>query len=192
MTTLKLNVEGKLHEFIITEEETLVNVNGYDVLVQCRENGVDVHENSNRYSASQYINNGKELVRFQCRPCGALYHLNYSKGKRLELMVERRICFTCSFWYNLIERQKNNNLWWRINGESYVATVVLWPHEKAVSMWGKGHGGREFCIKANGDSYYRTDNLWHQGTMPEWALAQYPNNAEFISTEEYREIAAQM
>lgn len=188
---LHLIVEGTTHTFTVPVGESLVGVNEHDVLVELKGKSLRVHTGASPNSPSMVINAEgiAELERKQCSQCGSLYAENYSECRELRLMQEKHICFKCAFWLSLIERHKDNPLWWRIGGKSYIPKKTLLPDEKAISQRRgepfKGFGGREFCVETAEGAIYRTDDLWQQGTIPEWLSGQYPDNAEFISREEY-------
>lgn len=43
-----------------------------------------------------------------------------------------------------------------------------------------GFGGHEWNIQLNNGSIISTNNLWHQGTIPEEYRTEHPDNAKFI------------
>lgn len=49
-----------------------------------------------------------------------------------------------------------------------------------------GFGGREWLIAMSDGRIISTNNLWHNGTVPEEYREQHPDNAKFISMEDYK------
>lgn len=189
--TLRLIVEGNTHTFTVPVGESLISINGYDVLVGLKGESLRVHENASPSSPS-IVMSAKGIVvlqRSQCKQCGSLYYEHFSDCRELVLMREKHICFGCAHWHNIVEKHSNNPLWWRIDGRSYIPKKTLLPEEKAVSQRHsgpfKGFAGREFFIKTNNGAIYRTDDLWGQGVIPDWLSEQFPDNAEFVGKEEY-------
>jgi len=189
--TLRLIVGEIPHTLTVPAGESLINVNGHDILVELKGKSLRVHESASSSSQS-IVMNAKgivELERSQCKQCGSLYYEHYSDCRELTLMRGKHICFGCAFWHNMVEKHGNDPLWWRVNGRSYIPKKTLLPDEKAVSQRHggpfKGFAGREFFVKINDGAIHRTDDLWGQGTIPDWLSGQFPDNAEFIGREEY-------
>lgn len=45
---------------------------------------------------------------------------NYMDCRAKEIMIEKGCCFDCAFFFELIEKQKNNPNWIVIDGESWI------------------------------------------------------------------------
>ncbi len=97
-------------------------------------------------------------------------------------------CFEKDFWLDILKR-KNREL--IIDGKAYLVG-------KTNSLF-KGFSGRRFYIRMldtpenkthlyGPNEVFTTDNLWHNGTVPENFKEQLPNNAEFITENEYNNI----
>lgn len=116
-----------------------------------------------------------------CSICNNEYNHKYYPCPTLTIMKKQEICFQCAFWFMLAEKHAENSLWFRIAGESFVATSVLQNGQKAQGKQGKGFSGHEFIIEKFSDNErIRTDNLWYQGEMPPWFAKDYSDNARFI------------
>lgn len=83
-------------------------------------------------------------------------------------LLETQTCFNCNFWLEIIENKANHVI---IENHCY---AIGPPDQK----W-RGFGGRKFTIK-QGTVCITTDNLWHQGEIPERFRELLPNNAEFV------------
>jgi len=122
-----------------------------------------------------------------CTICGRRYTEHFLACPELAVMKREHVCFTCAFWKVWVRCNTGDPSWLRIGGVSYYVTSTLQPGERAEYHPGKGFGGQEFFIETDGDRLIRTDNLWCQGNMPEWIREDYPDNARFITHEEYWE-----
>lgn len=111
---------------------------------------------------------------FPCRICGEEERLSYVEDTQ-RLLAHHRLCFNCAFW---VER------WWThitnkysvvSEGEAYIAYDY---DPKPGSM--RGYGGRLVkIVPVHGHRRY-SNNVWHQGTIPEWMRPYMPDNAEII------------
>lgn len=79
--------------------------------------------------------------------------------------------FTKKYWEDLIERDIPNRL--VINGVHYV-------HNGMSKSKYRGMGGSEYTIKLNGGAIVKTNDLWHQGDIPQEFRDELPDNAEFV------------
>lgn len=94
-----------------------------------------------------------------------------------EQMLEEKLCFTCWFWNNNLIADKNRK-YAVIKGEHYVL-------ESHTDSYFKGFGGSKFYIKFNDGHIEFCDNLWYQGEIPQEWKEKFPDNAEFITKEEF-------
>ena len=99
-------------------------------------------------------------------------------------MSENNLCFLCNFWL-----QKLN---FRVD-PTYVNRIVVIGSSHYIlgdatkpSNW-NGFGGRWFYIKFNDGSIVKTCDLWHQGSIPARWQPVMPNNASFITKEEFEQ-----
>lgn len=113
---------------------------------------------------------------FACSICHGCAKANYlgTTGSRL---AEKRICFTCDHWLQLIEKDAHE---YRrrhviVDGRHYVmGDNTTEPHR-----W-SGFGGDTFVIEFFDGRKVVSNNLWHQGTIPERWREQLADNAKFV------------
>ncbi len=104
-----------------------------------------------------------------CRLCGKPINADHYIPEFAEKMKERKLCFSCNLWTEHHELDKNRKFA-VIDGKHYV-----------ISNSGlKGMCGTTFTIRFFDGETVTTDNLWHQGTIPEHLRHLFPDNAEFI------------
>ena len=89
---------------------------------------------------------------------------------------EKTICNKCDFWlYHVKEAGSRESV--RIGGKHYRLSDPVWdtthPHH-----W-LGFGGQVFNIRFHDGRAVKTNNLWHQGTIPANFLDRLPDNASF-------------
>lgn len=131
----------------------------------------------------------------KCNQCGNYgYSTNYIAGETKRTMDKKGMCFNCAFWINVKEKRNDDPLWVRIDGQSFHMFSVLPRGMPATAQQPrgkmKGFGGREFCIKFHDGRLVRTGSLWTQGEMPGWLRETHPDNAEFITREEFDALEA--
>lgn len=108
--------------------------------------------------------------------CGTVCHAAYHRVVVDEL-VTFELCFKCNFWRKLIDSKDEPNHF-VIDGHHYIAL----PRQDSRSSRLLGYSGREFVIRRlDSDELIDTNNLWHQGEIPERFRNQLPDTAEFIS-----------
>jgi len=104
--------------------------------------------------------------------------------------IYRKYCFTCAFWHNQASKDRNH-----IEDPSLYPFVGVVTEEDGVLVHNcfnentpiatgrgdfLGYGGRAFYIQFDGvDEIVVTNNLWHQGTIPEWLRYLFKKNASF-------------
>lgn len=81
--------------------------------------------------------------------------------------------FINKYWTDLINKDLDNRL--VINGVHYTHGGI----SKSPEKW-RGMSGKRFKIKMLDGTIVETNDLWHQGTIPEEFREFLPNNAEFI------------
>lgn len=111
----------------------------------------------------------------------------FIEGNIKSIMIKENCCFTCAFWKDKIETFKNNPNWLIVDGCSYVA------HELVDKEYAKthfvGHGGRMFYFKKNDGTLIKSNNVWCQGDISEPFKELIPNNAVFLTKEEYENLS---
>lgn len=123
---------------------------------------------SGGYETELELRKGQGVLDTPCQSCGGLIKANYY-GK--EELIERRLCFTCNYWFNItLERAKHVI----IDGVCY----SIAPDDNSGAM--QGFGGREFKIQfLDDDRVVITHNLWFQGPVPKQFREKLPNTARF-------------
>jgi hypothetical protein len=111
-----------------------------------------------------------------CQYCGEEIELCWGKERNLQLQEQVR-CFNCDFWIRRLEGiEKDPENFFTIDGNVY------WNggHGKTDALGYKGFGGNCFHIERFDGSQVTTDNLWHNGKVPELWRNKFPDNAKFI------------
>lgn len=111
---------------------------------------------------------------FNCSKCGKLTDI--------ERLVPG-MCFTCGFWHEKLAPHIRDS-----------ERTVRTPDGKHYSIGDKkdrgtmrGFGGRSFYVRFNDGRLEKTNNMWHQGTIPPEFREELPSNAELIGEEAYKE-----
>lgn len=86
-------------------------------------------------------------------------------------------CFYCNFWAEIAAEREDYLI---IDGHSF-------SDGGRTSSPFKGMGGRLFNIETNDGRKFQTNNLWHQGKIPEVWRDELPNNARFTNGEGFDE-----
>ena len=112
---------------------------------------------------------------FTCGYCGhSPVNLDYTTETR-QSMIRRGACFTCNFWLDRLD-QYNSPRCVVINNNMY--HIDNWSSPGRM----RGYGGRVFHIKRHdSDQIVTTNNLWHNGDIPERFHHLMPDNAVFIA-----------
>jgi hypothetical protein len=111
-----------------------------------------------------------------CSICGKRYdpasYMNTKNGR----------CFTCEFWFEKIQwAEENPGRSVRIGGKHYIAASDL----QTGSI--RGFGGRGFVIKFHDGRIVQTANLWHNGDIPKYLQSYLPDNAVFLTGDEWKQ-----
>ncbi len=137
------------------------------------------------------INKTQHIEDLICKICrtiiGARSHCD---RERLESVG---ICADCDFWIEKWQMRNDENVA-RIGGEHYIYGHSLQDYEvnlndsleSIAKNWvpakkGYGMGGSKTIIKFNDGRIVITNDLWHQGTIPERFKHTMPDNAEMVS-----------
>lgn len=143
-------------------------------------NGGLYHSCSSPYESREALIAARGIPEYPCDECGGLIDCLYSNAPT---MRKRHLCFTCLFWMEIIERvgdKKERTV--IVNGVAYYRE----DFRKGVPSHCLGFGGSIYKIKMNNGTEYVTNNLWHQGTIPERFSKRLPNNAIFVRDESTR------
>lgn len=114
---------------------------------------------------------------FMCHGCGQIDTPNYTAPTGEEMQVQQ-ICFRCNHWEQIANKQDPRNL--IIDGCIY-GDGGNYPNTRSQYL---GFGGHRWYIKRDG-RVWTTNNLWSGGTIPEEFRERLPNNAEFLTKEEF-------
>lgn len=112
-----------------------------------------------------------------CKKCGRMFGASYEKETKAK-MLAAGICFSCNFWTEYVQQRDNPRIA-RIKGAHWCAN----PTSKEDSRF-LGCGGRKFRIRWRDGREEETNNLWHQGTIPEHFRDELPDNADFVEQQE--------
>jgi hypothetical protein len=112
----------------------------------------------------------KNVTPYNCRICGKSESANYLRNKR---MVDESLCFSCNFWDEYSQPAMLSRSI-RVAGSHYMDCGEAHPRDRGCS-------GREFNIQMNDGRTIKTNNLWHQGTIPDRFKSQIPDNAVIVN-----------
>jgi len=105
----------------------------------------------------------------------------FGKCEIREMMEAENLCFTCAFWEihaRDFEAGKDKNKVFIVNGNRYHDGGKV---DKKTTRGFLGYGGADWKIKMiKTGRIIETNNLWHQGKIPEHFKNRMPDNAEFI------------
>ena len=89
----------------------------------------------------------------------------------------KSLCFDCDFWMEKITLS---------SAEKEMRAIIDNNHYMigGTDSYVKGFNGKEFIIIFNDGRKVMTNNLWHQGKIPERFRAMLPNNARFMRRKE--------
>lgn len=111
---------------------------------------------------------------YTCRICGKREEDNYFGNRR---MVDEKLCFACNFWDGYVHVKDNPNHA-VIEGCHY----VVCDSDSSNPRW-NGFGGQVFKIKWSDGREKETNNLWAQGSIPEYFQRELVDNAQFVRKE---------
>ncbi len=130
-----------------------------------------------------------------CCMCGKPIWLMYMEDREKKL-IERKECFKCNHWMELVRgktsrcavmlRQEVDTI---VVADKVAVDIPIAPGTRHHYMieesndkfphWNNGFGGTKFKIKFTDGRVVETNNLWHQGQIPERFWDLLPVNAEF-------------
>ena len=109
--------------------------------------------------------------KFTCTKCKEEETFNFA-GEEAEIIKRDKVCFGCAYWTLKVEL-KDDQSSVRIDGVQYFIGSEI---NKAFS----GFGGHEFNIRFFDGRLVKTNNLWHNGTIPAQFRTKLTDNAEFL------------
>lgn len=87
------------------------------------------------------------------------------------------------FWKDLYNKMANDPRWIRIKSKSFIFAGL---DDTAPNEWNKfGYPNAIGYAKLKNGSVIRSNNVWFQGKIPEEFKELMPDNAEWISKEEF-------
>lgn len=131
-------------------------------------------------------------MQITCPICGRVDDIEeYINSPIRKIMEEKKCCFHCAFWYNIHEGDPDTE-------DPYTPVVVNHSHWSYPSSepihFERSHGWSyrpiptmHYILFENG-RIAETNQLWHQGTVPEHFYDLIPNNAVFIDRAEFDQI----
>lgn len=133
------------------------------------------------YETMEAMIKGEGLTGEPCRICGEPnFPTKYSEvGK---ILREKNICFTCNHW------EENEKMTGRkkiiIKGSKFADGG---NRENRLGGWsGLGYGGHRFYIKfLETGEVFTTNNLWCQGEISKAFRERMPDNAIYLTKEQY-------
>jgi len=120
----------------------------------------------------------------ECQLCGKTEALDdFDPSSPLyDTMHDRHLCYSCAFWTDKIEHPLPDRE--VINGHHY--TVHPFAHRPENVL--RGFFGKEFCIRRFDGTLVKSNNVWHQGKIPERFRQALPDTAVFISLMAYQRL----
>lgn len=98
----------------------------------------------------------------------------------LRLFAEQ-VDFTGKHWAKVLHEHQHDGL--RVNGEHYVPGTDSGGRPRPGGQ--RGHGGHRFYWAKNDGTVGTNDDVWAQGKLPPVFRERYPDNARWITAEEY-------
>ena len=131
-------------------------------------------------------------MQITCPICGRIDDTEeYIDSPIRKIMEEKKCCFHCAFWYNINEVDKdtydlsipvvvNHSHWsYPLSNPIRLEQSHGWSYRPIPTM--------HYILFENG-MIAETNQLWHQGTVPEYFYDLIPNNAVFIDLAEFNQI----
>ena len=106
-----------------------------------------------------------------CRECG-----KEEEWTHIQKLIDLKRCFRCDFWLEKVDRV-NDPVSTRVNGKHYFVGKTPKPGTPRSFL---GFGGAFWKIKYHDGRVIETNNLWHQGKIPERFRERLPDNAIFL------------
>lgn len=99
------------------------------------------------------------------------------------IMEERKCCYSCAFWFEKMEifPKDKSGVWCIIDGQSY----FVHPGNFQKGNGFLGFGGSQWYIVMNDNRIIASNNVWHQGSVPECFRKDIPDNARLLTFKEY-------
>lgn len=116
------------------------------------------------------LRSSSEIPDEPCRKCGSPFATTYSNKEDL---LKRHFCFSCTFWQEYVEDKDNPRIA-RVDGKHYFVNK-----SKGGDTRFNGFGGSKFKVRWNDGREEESNDVWHQGTIPDRFRQDLPDNATF-------------
>ena len=123
-----------------------------------------------------------KALSYPCTECGGIIKANYDEGIVLRLK-HFKVCHTCLHWIDILSKINDIRII-IVKGNAYWFESLVENPSKYQFL---GFGGSHFYIKRNDGKLLHTNNLWHNGEIPERFHDRLTDNAVFLSKTEYEE-----
>lgn len=125
-----------------------------------------------------------QSLSIKCHLCGKTEELEeYDPASPLyDIMHDRHLCYSCAFWTDKIEHPLADRE--IIGGHHYTVHPLAKRPENII----RGFFGREFFIRRFNGTLANSNNVWHQGKIPEMFREYLPDTAVFISLMAYQRL----
>ena len=132
-------------------------------------------------------------MQITCPICGGVDDTKeYINSQIRKIMEDKKVCFHCAYWYNVRERDYSDTVY------PYIPVVVNHSHWSYPSLepvhFEKSYGWScrpvptmHYILFKDG-RVAETNQLWHQGEIPKHFRCLIPNNAVFITREDFYHI----
>lgn len=102
----------------------------------------------------------------------------YNLDRIREIMEEQDVCFHCAYWLMQHELDESHTKAGLRRGVVIGGTHYTLGDGKSFF---KGFAGRRWTIRFTDGETVTTDDLWHQGEIPDHLRHLFPDNATFVN-----------
>lgn len=130
-------------------------------------------------------------MQITCPICGRVDdYEEYINSPIRKIMEEKEVCFHCSFWYNIHKRDhiKDPSTPVVVNHSHWSYPSLEPVHSSKSYGWTYRPVPTMHYILFEDGRIAKTNQLWHQGEIPKPFRQLIPNNAVFISLEDFDQI----
>lgn len=118
-----------------------------------------------------------------CALCAEKHELHWNNETN-ESLVARQLCFNCGFWDDHLKADaaEDKKRFVIVKGTHYLIS----RDDPQNYRW-SGFGGSKFIIKFHDGRIVTSRNLWCQSAIPHHFRDKMPDNAVFLTEEEYKQ-----